>query len=306
MKVGIPRALLYYKNEKLWTTFFDEIGVEYIISPETNKEIIKRGSQLAIDEACLPTKIMLGHIDWLIDKCDMIFVPRVYACHGYFMCTKFLAIYDLVNNTFRDKKINILFYNVKDRKPHRQRKGFYKMGKFLKVKKSQVKFAYIMAKQAQLYFEMFRSQDQEKLLAETKKNKVLVVAHAYNIKDKYVGEPIINALKRLDCEPIIAEYAPEMPAIHASLNVSKTMPWGYNKHLLGAIEMYKDQIDGIVLLTTFPCGPDSMADEMIIRSFKDKPILTLTIDAQDATAGIETRLESYVDILNFRKEKGNE
>lgn len=306
MKIGIPRSLLYYKNEKLWTTFFDEIGVEYVISPETNKEIIKQGANLAIDESCLPTKILLGHVNWLIGKCDYIFIPRVASCHGHYMCTKFLAQYDLVTNTFRDKDIKVLFYNVKDKKPHRLRKAFYKMGKFLGVKKSQVKFAFIMAKQAQMYYEMFRSQDQAKLLAESKKNKVLVVAHAYNIKDKFVGEPIINALKRLGCEPIIAEYAPEMEAIKASEAISKTLPWAYNKHLVGAIELYKDNIDGIVLLTTFPCGPDSMVNEMVIRCIKDKPILTLTVDTQDATAGIETRLESYVDILNFRKEKDHE
>ncbi|MBR4418402.1 MAG: hypothetical protein IKT33_00160, partial [Clostridia bacterium] len=26
MKIGIPRALLYYKYEKFWTTFFDQAG----------------------------------------------------------------------------------------------------------------------------------------------------------------------------------------------------------------------------------------------------------------------------------------
>ena len=52
MKIGIPRALLYFKNEKFWTTFFDEIGADYIISPETNREILTRGENLSIDETC--------------------------------------------------------------------------------------------------------------------------------------------------------------------------------------------------------------------------------------------------------------
>ena len=30
IKVGIPRALLYYKFYKLWTTFFKELGAEVI------------------------------------------------------------------------------------------------------------------------------------------------------------------------------------------------------------------------------------------------------------------------------------
>ncbi len=306
MKIGIPRALLYYKNEKLWTTFFDELGVEYIISPETNKEIVNAGANLAIDETCLPTKILLGHIDWLKDKCDMVFLPRVATAHGYGMCTKFLAQTDLVSNTFREHKLKLVFYNIDKRGTKAEYKAFKKMGKFLGFKRSQIKFAFFTAKQAQLYYEMFRTQNQERILQESKKNKVLVLAHAYNIADAFIGEPIVRALKQLDCEPIIAEYCDAKTCIKASTEISKTLPWAYNKHLVGAVSLLKDKVDGIVILTTFPCGPDSMVNEMIMHKVKNVPILVLTMDAQDATAGIETRLESYVDIINFKKERENE
>ena len=43
-----------------------------------------------------------------------------------------------------------------------------------------------------------------------------------------------------------------------------------------------------------------MVDEMIIRKFRGKPILNITLDDQDGTAGLETRLESFVDILRFK------
>ena len=137
------------------------------------------------------------------------------------------------------------------------------------------------------------------ILKNSKKTKVLILAHAYNIGDKYVGEPIINMLKKLDAEPIIAEYFDAKRCVKESLKVSRTLPWSYNRHLLGALELYKDVVDGVILITTYPCGPDSMCDEMIVRHYKDIPILTLTIDAQDATAGIETRLESFIEILYY-------
>ena len=57
------------------------------------------------------------------------------------------------------------------------------------------------------------------------------------------------------------------------------------------------------MLTAFPCGTDSMVNEYVIRTFKDTPIITLTVDAQDGSAGIETRLESFVDIIALRKER---
>ena len=47
---------------------------------------------------------------------------------------------------------------------------------------------------------------------------------------------------------------------------------------------------------------DSLVNEMIIRRVKDLPVLTLLIDAQSGTAGIETRIESFLDIIAFRSE----
>ena len=89
---------------------------------------------------------------------------------------------------------------------------------------------------------------------------------------------------------------------HRYTNICKDVPWMVNRELVGAIDLYHDMVDGIILITAFPCGPDSMMNEMIIRRVKDKPILNLLLDSQDGNAGIETRLESFVDIIRFRKE----
>ena len=75
-----------------------------------------------------------------------------------------------------------------------------------------------------------------------------------------------------------------------------------NRELLGSISKYHNDVNCIILLTAFPCGPDSMVNEMIIRRIKDRPILNLLLDSQDGNAGIETRLESFIDIIHFRKE----
>ena len=44
-----------------------------------------------------------------------------------------------------------------------------------------------------------------------------------------------------------------------------------------------------------------MVNEMIVREFRDIPVLNLVVDGQNGTAGVETRLESFVDILRFKK-----
>lgn len=305
MKIGIPKGLLYYKYRYLWETFFDELGIEYIISPDTNKEIINKGTTYAIDEACLSSKVYLGHVEYLIGKCDYILVPRIsnYGSDGT-VCTKFQAIFDIVSNTFRDKNIKLLYYNIDYKNSETELFGFIKMGKFLGKKKAAVMRAYLVAKQAEKSAQIMEEKYQEKLFYEDK-IKILLVAHHYNIYDKYIGQPIIDYLRSMGVVPIIGDVANKKEAIERSVEISDTLPWVYNKELVGSIAMYKDKVDGIILISSFNCGPDSLVNEIIIRRVKNKPILNLMVDGQEGSAGIETRLESFLDIIKFKKDDYN-
>ncbi len=305
MKIGIPRAFLYYKYHVLWETFFDELGIEYVVSPKTNKDIIKRGEMHAMDESCLSSKIFTGHVDYLIDKCDYIFIPRVASlgAHKDIVCSKFQAIYDVINNIYREKNLKILYYSIDILNKDTELKAFLKMGKFLGKKKVQVLKAYYIAKQAEKTAKMIEINNQNNLL-KNDKLKILIVSHPYNIYDEYVGKPITDTLKELGSEPILACVVDEKKAREKAKKISPTLPWTFNKELVGAISLYFEKVDGIILASSFPCGPDSLVNEMIIRNIKGKPIINLVLDGQEGTAGLETRLESFVDILNLQKEGG--
>ncbi len=305
MKVGIPRAFLYYKYHVLWETFFEELGIDYIVSPETNKDIIKRGEAHAMDESCLSSKIFTGHVDYLIDKCDYIFIPRVatLGSHKETVCSKFQAIYDVINNIYREKNLKILYYSIDILNKDTELKAFLKMGKFLGKKKVQVLKAYYIAKQAEKTAKMIDLNNQNNLL-DSDKLKILVVSHPYNIYDEYIGKPIMDTLNELGCEAILACVVDEKKARDRAKKISGTLPWTFNKELVGAISLYKEKVDGIILVSSFPCGPDSLVNEMILRRLKGKPIINLILDGQEGTAGMETRIESFVDILNLQKEGG--
>ncbi|MEG0826450.1 MAG: acyl-CoA dehydratase activase-related protein [Bacilli bacterium] len=306
MKIGIPRAFLYYRYQYLWEVFFKELGCEIVLSPETNKKIIKTGSYYSIDESCLSSKIYLGHVESLINKCDYILIPRI-ATYGrnQIVCSKFQSAYDVVKNVFKDKEIKILDYNIDYQKKQTEFKAFFKMGHKLKKKKFEILRAYFMAKQAEKIKHEMSVEKQQELLKKDK-IKILLVAHSYNIYDKYIGEPIINYLKELDVIPIIAEIVNRDDAVKKAKEISPTLKWNYNKELLGAIEIYKKNVDGIILITSFPCGPDSLVNELIIRKIKDKPTISLILDEQEGTAGRETRLESFIDIIKLKKEDAND
>ena len=84
--------------------------------------------------------------------------------------------------------------------------------------------------------------------------------------------------------------------------ISKDNYFTYNKEIMAAVSYYHDMVDGIILITAFPCGPDSLCNEMIKR-YVNIPTIELTIDDNNSNTGIETRLESFIDILKERKIK---
>ena len=124
----------------------------------------------------------------------------------------------------------------------------------------------------------------------------MLVGHNYVCNDNLIGKPIINYLKQLDCEVILASNFSSMVTQENCYNICYDLYWKHSKQLVGTIELYKEKIDGIILLSTFPCGPDSLVNELIIRRV-DKPILQLIMDDTNSFTGIETRLESFLDIL---------
>ena len=297
--IGIPRAFLYYRYHIFWKKFFTNIGCNIVISDKTTKNTLEDGKIYSIDESCLSLKIYMGHVYNLKNKCDYILIPRIenYGKKEK-TCVRFNALYDIVKNYFKD--INILDYNIEKTKHTSEFISFIKIG--LKFNKNifKVIYSYFQAKKAQKKYNKQRFKNQIKKLS-SNKLKILIVSHPYNTYDNYIGIPIINKLKSLNIELLDADIMDKSLAKTYSYNISPTLYWTYSKELIGAIEYYKHGIDGIVFLTTFPCGPDSLVNELMLRKINNIPITNLLIDELNSIAGIDTRLESFVDILEERR-----
>ena len=149
--IGIPRAMLYHRYSVLWDSFFSGLGIGTVVSEPTTKGILEEGTSYAIDEACLATKIFLGHVKSLIGKCDYILIPRI-SNFGLqrSMCTKFEALYDMTVNTFRSTGQKFLSYNVDVKHRQDEEKAFLEMGIHLGFHRKEVQKAYKRAKKAEL------------------------------------------------------------------------------------------------------------------------------------------------------------
>ena len=291
LKIGIPRSIHYYEFKDKWVSFFEYLGCKVIISPPTNKQIMDDGIKYSNDEMCLSLKMYLGHINYLKDKCDYIVIPRIdmYDIQNQ-TCTNFLALYDIVNNLF---DVNILNYNIDCKQT--EEKGFYKMGRQLGYNIFKIKKAYEHALKVSEKISNERYNNSLKKL-KNKNIRILLVSHSYVIHDQYIGAPIVKILNNMGADVIYSDELANEFTNKLSDKLSNTLYWKYSRDNIGVIEMYKKKIDGIIFLTSFPCGLDSLVNELVIRKIKI-PCINIVLDDLDALAGIETRLESFMDIL---------
>lgn len=297
MKIGIPRSLYYYHYKDLWLSFFKRLNIDVVISDKTTKEIMKKGIELSNDEMCIALKNYLGHVVSLKDKCDYVLIPRIdnYGINNQ-MCTNYMSTYDIIDKIL---DIPIISYNVSlsDRKT--EEKEFEKWSSILKKSKKEIKEAYKYALEDSINKSKYLERKNiEKL--ESKKTKILIVSHPYNIFDEYIGLSIINALKKYDVEIIYSEYFNKNKTSKLGNVLSSGLYFKYSKEEIGSILMCKDKIDGILFLTAFPCALDSLVIPLVLRKV-DIPTLHLMIDEENSMTGIITRLESFIDIIERNK-----
>ncbi|MEG0026284.1 MAG: acyl-CoA dehydratase activase-related protein [Bacilli bacterium] len=291
--IGLPRGIYYYYYGDMCKYFFDYLGFNVVISPATNRFIINEGIKYANDEMCLSLKILLGHVSYLQDKCDFLVVPRIDNFGKKDQtCTNFLAFYDIINNLFT---INLLDFNIDYINLKTEKRAFMDMGRLLGINNKSTNNAY---KKAKLRYNrdkrqaIFNNVDH----LNSSRLKILIVGHPYNIYDDFIGKPVINILKNLNVEIIFCDKFNTDLTNKLSLHFSKTLYWKYSKENIGAINLVLNKVAGIIFLTSFPCGLDCLVNELVIRKIS-KPFLNLIIDDNDAFTGLETRLESFVDIL---------
>lgn len=292
-KVGIPRSIFYYYYGDIWKNFFDYLKIPYIISPNTNKEIMDMGLKYSNDEMCLALKTYIGHCAYLKEKCNYLLIPRIdnYGLENQ-TCTNFLSAYDIINNIF---DIKILNYNINLDNNETLKKGLIKIGIELGKTKHESKKAYKYA------INKYKEKRKREITINTnklnsKKTKILLISHPYNTYDDLIGKEITKYLEKENIEVIFSDKFDEKITNKLSEKLSKELYFKYSKENIGSIEYSKDKIDGIIFLSAFPCGPDSLVNELVMRKI-NIPYINLVLDDTSSFTGTETRLESFIDML---------
>lgn len=291
--IGIPQGF-FYKYHNFWKDYFEALNISVIFSKPTDREIVDLGIKYSNDEMCTSLKNFIGSIAYLQDKCDYILIPRIdnYGRSNQ-MCTNFMAIYDIATNLF---KTPILNFDIDYTKRLTEEKGLIKIGLELGKNKDECLWSYMVSniknnkRLKTQYINEFNK-------LKSPKTKILLMGHSYNIHDNLISRPIVDFLKKNNCEVIYSDNFPSDKTLKLSSNICKYLYWINNKESVGALELCKNKIDGVIMLSSFPCGPDSIVNELVIRNV-ELPIINLVIDDVNSFTGIETRIESFLDIIN--------
>jgi len=309
MIIGIPRALLYWKRPYFWEVFFEGLGFEVLLSPKTNKEIVEMGVKVADPETCFSNKVYFGHLLWLDGKCDLIFVPRLKVNKEKLeYCPRFFGLPDLAKILVKTKILTETF----DERKEKFEKTIQRLGKKLKKKKEEIKRAFEIASLKEKELKREKEKDFfEKIKSE--KRKIVLISHPYNLYDDYVNLGIKDKLEKLGAELIFIDEVPisiNQPHQYKSASNIK-FHWEFGKEIMEKIEtILSYKIEGAIEISSFACGCDAVLKEFVEREFKHPegeqapygarnkiPFLYLIIDEQTGEAGIQTRLEAFIDTL---------
>lgn len=300
MIVGIPNALLYPKYHTFMETFFKELGADVLTSPNTNRHILDEGVKYCVDEACLPVKVFHGHVAWLKDKCDAILIPRIMQVRGKeYICPKFCGLTEMVSNSIPDLPILLgdpIYLNNSEKFV----KWAIKTGSVVNKNMNVISDAFTTALNAQMNSTCGLNDNSHNL-------KVALLGHPYCIYDEFINMSIVKKLSKLDIGVITGENVSQKN-IQEEVNTLYKRPfWNFAKNIYGSsLHLYKNKkIDGIIYISSFACGIDSVLIEMLQIDMPDIPFLVLKIDEQTGEAGFDTRIEAFSDMLQRRNKLGD-
>lgn len=317
----------------MWHRFFSALGAEVVVSGPTSKAVMAAGSAKMVAETCLPTKVFCGHVIAMAAHVDFIFIPAVRSIEPQvYNCSKFLGLPDLVRATV----VNcppLLDIELDVNKGERRFTGeILALGHHFTRDSGKIRRAWEQATEAEREYHgvmhggLPPPQAIHRMLGDKEILKtdeaclrpewsdpvesditVAVIGHPYNIYDRYINHSLLDRLRQLGVRVVMAETA-AAGALDAGTQRLVGHPyWTFEDEVVGAAGHYLySDVDGIVCVVCFGCGPDSLMVDVIQRAAKARggvPLVTLTIDEHTGEAGLVTRLEAFVDMARRRKRR---
>jgi len=318
LRIGIPRAMGYYYLYPFLRTLLLELGAIPVVSPPTTKRVMERMEVCPTDEPCLAVKLTFGHADLLASRedIDLVCVPVIAQVADTACCPKFIGIGDMVRHGLRLPETRIITpiinFSAND---HTLQKALTPLAHRLGVTdRARLRRAIQQARTAQQRYSALCIAEQvttpeayhwletdtpPAVATSPPKGPVIaVIGHPYVIYES-VSQGMIERLR--GCGRVItAEMVDPRLALQAMAGVREgERMWPFEAILLGATLhlLQQQQIDKLILVGSFECGPESIIESYIEEEAERHgiPLMLLALDEHSGEAGLVTRLEAFMD-----------
>jgi predicted CoA-substrate-specific enzyme activase len=311
-RVGINRSFFVHTYYPLYSHFFSEMCFDVLLPDRADPEgMDQRGAAF-----CYPVELAHGFIHSLLESDpppDFLFLPHFKAVPGQLdgegprsqACPVvqgepfyLQAAFNKKLGKLRERGFRLLtpLLDLSDgmegaEAPLIETARLMGIGR----RTAQKAFAFALQRQRDCFSAMKEAGRRmlSELETDPEKLGVVLFGRAYNgfAEEAHMGIPHKFATRGIPVIPIDFLDVEQEPS-------KRHMYWGTGRHILQAARFVErhPQLFG-VYITHFSCGPDSF----IITYFRDvmgrKPSLTLELDSHTADAGIETRVEAFLDIV---------
>lgn len=293
-RIGIPRALTTHSLFPLYSTFFSVLGMEVVLSA-----VDARGELKSHSGFCLPAQIAHGAVmDLAQHGLKTVFLPQVarmphddsqkdsYLCPitqagPYFLAkafpdTRFLSpVLDFstgyaANSAMIDMAVREL--------------GFPR-------ERASEAWAAAVGTQTEVECSLMEMGRQALALTlATGKAAILLAGHSYNAYSPEASQSVGKKLSSMGVQVIPADCL--MP-----VGTGPTV-WHFANQILNAASLAKQHPNLFLLsISNFSCTIDAFTHALLASEMGSKPYLILEIDAHTADAGVQTRLEAFLDIV---------
>ena len=298
MRIGIPRALTTHSLFPLYSTFFAALGKEVVLSG-----VDPRGDLRSHSGFCLPAQIAHGAVlDLAHHGVRLVFLPQVarmpqhdsgkdsYLCPitqagPYFLAkafpdTQFLSpVLDFTHGYSANAAMTEMAVRE------------------LGVSQDLANEAWAAAIGEQTRVDCALVEIGRQALAQARaadKPAILLAGHSYNA---YTPEASQSVGKKLSSMGVLVIPADCLMPTGAGPTV-----WHFANQILNAASLVKQHRNLFLLsVSNFSCTIDAFTHSQLASELESKPYLTLEIDAHTADAGVQTRLEAFLDIVqNYR------
>ncbi|MBW3021537.1 activase [Candidatus Woesearchaeota archaeon] len=306
--IGINKSFVMNSLYPLFYNFFTGLGLKVVLS----EKVLQTGIDRKGAAFCYPAEISHGLFEDLLNKNpDSIFLPLIIELdvgnvNNYKKTCPFVQgepyyLRTAFKDRLKDKKIISPVLNFSTGYAS-QEKVFAEIGKELGFGSKESLQAYRNAVNVQGQFSKECKEIGARAIAELEKDPdrfaMVLFGRPYNA---FAFEGNMGIPHKFASRGIMV-----MPYDFLPFDEEKCddgMYWAMGQMILKAASFVKrhNQLFG-TYITNFSCGPDSF----VVGYFRDlmgvKPSLTLELDSHTADAGVNTRIEAVIDIINSYRE----